>query len=255
VPGLGASFGRGGSTTFVQDLVNSDCILIEGSNFAECHPVAFRFVMEAKERGATIVHVDPRYTRTSAVADIYAPIRSGTDIVFLGALINWVLANERYFKEYVLAYTNASYLVCEDFADTEDLDGLFSGWTEGSPAEEGGGHDRGSMGLMGKDAVAPGAGNYDTSTWTFEMEEVPRFDGQGTVKVPKRDETFAHPRCVINVLRRHFSRYTPQMVEDVCGMPAATMERIAGILAENSGRERTTSFAYAVGWTQHTVGV
>jgi formate dehydrogenase major subunit len=210
-------------------LVNADCILIEGSNFAECHPVAFRFVMTAKERGATIIHVDPRYTRTSAAANLYAPIRSGTDIVFLGALINWVLTNERYFKEYVTAFTNAPYLVREDFQDTEDLDGLFSGWRE--------------------------AGTYDTSTWAFEMEEVPRFDGEGTVKVPMRDETLAHPRCVINVLRRHFSRYTPQMVEDVCGMPAATMEQIANLLADNSGRERTTAFAYAVGWTQHTVGV
>ncbi len=130
MPGLGASFGRGGATTFVQDLVNADCILIEGSNFAECHPVAFRFVMEAKERGAKIIHVDPRFTRTSAVADLYAPIRSGTDIVFLGALINWMLTNERYFKDYVVAFTNAAYLVREDFHDTEDLDGLFSGWVD-----------------------------------------------------------------------------------------------------------------------------
>jgi formate dehydrogenase major subunit len=257
VPGLGASFGRGGATTFVQDLVNSDCILIEGSNFAECHPVAFRFVMEAKERGAKIIHVDPRYTRTSAVADVYAPIRSGTDIVFLGALINWVLSNERYFKEYVVAFTNASYLVDEKFADTEDLDGLFSGWVGD---EQGGGHN--TAGPMGEEGSAPEPGNpktapgsYDTSSWTFEMEDVPRFDGAGTVKIPKRDETLAHPRCVINVLKRHFSRYTAQMVEDVCGTPAASFEAIANLLADNSGRERTTAFAYAVGWTQHTVGV
>jgi formate dehydrogenase major subunit len=257
VPGLGASFGRGGATTFVQDLVNADCILIEGSNFAECHPVAFRFVMEAKERGAKIIHVDPRYTRTSAAANLYAPIRSGTDIVFLGALINWVLTNERYFKEYVTAFTNASYLVREDFQDTEDLDGLFSGWVGETQGDAGAGYgaegQEGSAAEHGKSKVAPGS--YDTATWAFEMEEVPRFDGEGTVKMPKRDETLAHPRCVINVLRRHFSRYTPQMVEDVCGMPAATMEQIANLLADNSGRERTTAFAYAVGWTQHTVGV
>ena len=257
MPGLGASFGRGGATTFVQDLVNADCILIEGSNFAECHPVAFRFVMEAKERGAKIIHVDPRFTRTSAVADLYAPIRSGTDIVFLGALINWVLTNERYFKEYVTAFTNASYLVREDFQDTEDLDGLFSGWVGETQGDAGAGHgtegQEGSAAEQGKSKVAPGS--YDTSTWTFETEEVPRFDGEGTVKIPKRDETLAHPRCVINVLRRHFSRYSPQMVEDVCGMPAATVEQIANLLADNSGRERTTAFAYAVGWTQHTVGV
>ncbi len=255
MPGLGTSFGRGGATTFVQDLVNADCILIEGSNFAECHPVAFRFVMEAKERGATIVHVDPRYTRTSAVADLYAPIRSGTDIVFLGALINWILSNERYFKEYVLAFTNASYLVSEEFVDTEDLDGLFSGWNGNQDPHSSEGHDRGSMGMMGNDDVKSAPGTYDTASWSFEMEEVPRFDGEGTVKIPKRDETLQHPRCVINVLRRHFARYTPQMVEDTCGMPAETVERIAGILADNSGRERTTAFAYAVGWTQHTVGV
>jgi formate dehydrogenase major subunit len=262
VPGLGASFGRGGATTFVQDLVNADCILIEGSNFAECHPVAFRFVMQAKERGAKIIHVDPRFTRTSAVADLYAPIRSGTDIVFLGALINWMIANERYFKEYVLAYTNASYLVAEEFVDTEDLDGLFSGWISDPPPEPHG-HEQ-ERGVQVHDGSAthdpgnrpePMPGTYDSATWTFEMEEVPRFDGVGTVKIPKRDETLQHPRCVLNVLKRHFSRYTAQMVEDVCGTPAESFEQIANILADNSGRERTTAFAYAVGWTQHTVGV
>ena len=257
MPGLGASFGRGGATTFVQDLVNADCILIEGSNLAEWHPVAFRVVMEAKERGEKFVHVDPRFTRTSAVADLYAPIRSGTDIVFLGALINWVLTNERYFKEYVVSFTNATYLVDEKFADTEDLDGLFSGWVD---KEAGAGENDGSAEAHEGSAASPGKskippGSYDTSTWTFEMEEVPRFDGEGTVKIPKRDETLAHPRCVLNVMRRHFSRYTAQMVEDVCGTPAETFEQIANLLADNSGRERTTAFAYAVGWTQHTVGV
>ena len=217
--------------------------------------MAFRFVMMAKERGAKIIHVDPRFTRTSAVADVYAPIRSGTDIVFLGALIGWLLENERYFKEYVLAYTNASYLVREDFQDTEDLDGLFSGW-RGNGGTEAGSQDRGSQGLMGTDdANVTAPGTYDTATWQFETEEVPRFDGEGTVAVPKRDETLQHPRCVINVLRRHFARYTPEMVEDVCGTPRESFYEIANLLAENSGRERTTAFAYAVGWTQHTVGV
>ncbi len=230
MPGLGTSFGRGGATTYVQDLQNADCILIEGSNFAECHPVAFRFVMKAKERGAKIIHVDPRFTRTSAVADIYAPIRSGTDIVFLGALISWMIEKERYFKEYVTAFTNAAYLVSEAFGDTEDLDGLFSGFNDVS-------------------------GTYDTGSWHFEMEEVPRSDGNGTCSQPKRDETLQHPRCVINVVRRHFSRYTPELVEDVCGTPREAFLEIANALADNSGRERTTAFAYAVGWTQHTIGV
>ncbi len=254
MPGLGTSFGRGGATTYVQDLANSDCILIEGSNFAECHPVAFRFVMQAKERGAKIIHVDPRFTRTSAVADVYAPIRSGTDIVFLGALISWMLEHERYFKEYVLAYTNASFIVGEAFVDSEDLDGLFSGWQEGSdPAQHA--HDRGSSGTMGGDEHLVAPGQYDPASWQLETEEVPRYDGSGTVRVPKRDDTLAHPRCVINVLRRHFARYTPELVEEVCGTPRESFLEIANLLADNSGRERTTAFAYAVGWTQHTVGV
>jgi formate dehydrogenase major subunit len=257
VPGLGTSFGRGGATTFVQDLVNADCILIEGSNFAECHPVAFRFVMEAKERGATIIHVDPRFTRTSAVADVYAPIRSGSDIVFLGALVRWMLENERYFREYVVAYTNAANIVREDFQDTEDLDGLFSGFVDVPP---GGGmaqetHDRGKIAAMGNDDHKPSPGNYDTASWQFETVEVPRFDGNGTAKILARDETLQNPRCVINVLKRHFARYTPELVEEACGTPRETFLQIANLLADNSGRERTTAFAYAVGWTQHTVGV
>jgi formate dehydrogenase major subunit len=254
VPSLGASFGRGGATTFVQDLQNADCILIEGSNFAECHPVAFRFVMMAKERGATIIHVDPRFTRTSAVADLYAPIRSGSDIVFLGAIVNWLLTNEKYFREYVVAYTNAANIVRKDFKDTEDLDGLFSGWQQAEEAGEGG-DDKTSMGMMGAAPKKVAPGTYDTATWALETEAVPRFDGVGTVRVPKRDTTLQHPRCVINVLRRHFARYTAELVENVCGTPRDLFERICNLLADNSGRERTTAFAYAVGWTQHTVGV
>ena len=254
MPGLGASYGRGGATTFVQDLRNSDCILIEGSNFAECHPVAFRFVVEAKERGATIVHVDPRFTRTSAIADIYAPLRSGSDIAFLGALVNRVLQTERYFKEYVLAFTNASFIVGEAFVDTEDLDGLFSGFND-EPDSGTHLHDRGSQGLMGRDDNVAAPGTYDPSSWQFEMETVERYDGTGTVQSPKRDETLQHPRCVINVLRRHFARYDAGLVEETCGMPRASFEAIFEALVTNSGRERTTAFAYAVGWTQHTVGV
>ena len=221
MPGLGTSFGRGGATVWVPDLANADCILIEGSNFAEAHPVAFRFVMQAKERGATIIHVDPRFTRTSAVADIYAPIRSGSDIAFLGGIINYVLTNDKTFKEYVVAYTNAAHIVGEKYQDTEDLDGIFSG--------------------LDREAHV-----YDTDTWAFERDE------RG---VPRTDPTLEHPRCVYNVLKRHYARYTPDMVERVCGTPQATFLKIAETLAKNSGRERTTAFAYAVGWTQHTAGV
>ena len=221
MPSLGTSFGRGGATVWVPDLENADCILIEGSNFAEAHPVAFRFVMKAKERGATIIHVDPRFTRTSAMADIYAPIRSGTDIAFLGGIINYVLSNDLYFKEYVAAYTNASNVVGEAFKDTEDLDGLFSGFD-------------------------PEHRTYDTDTWAFER------DADGKIV---RDPTFANERCVLNILKRHYARYTPEMVERICGIAQPAFLKIAKTLAQNSGRERTTSFAYAVGWTQHTAGV
>jgi len=146
VPGLGASFGRGGATGDLQDLSNADVIVIQGSNMAECHPVGFQWVMEAKARGAKVFHIDPRFTRTSALADHYVPIRTGTDIVLLGAIINRVLTQERDFREYVVAYTNASHLISEDFQDTEDLDGLFSGFD----------HEKRS---------------YDTSSWQYAGSE------------------------------------------------------------------------------------
>ena len=128
MPGLGASFGRGAATTYQQDLANSDCILFMGSNMAEAHPVAFRWPMKAKEKGATLIHVDPRFTRTSALCDVYVGIRAGSDLAFLGGLINHVLSHDRWFKEYVLNYTNASTIIKEGFEDTEDLAGLFSGY-------------------------------------------------------------------------------------------------------------------------------
>ena len=128
MPGLGASFGRGGATNTQQDLANSDCIVIQGSNMAECHPVGFQWVGEAKARGAKVIHIDPRFTRTSAIADLHVPLRAGSDIVFLGALINHVLSNDLYFKECVVAYTNAATIIGAEFRDTEDLDGLFSGF-------------------------------------------------------------------------------------------------------------------------------
>ena len=127
MPGLGASFGRGAATNYQQDLANSDCLLIMGSNMAEAHPVGFRWPMRAKERGATMIHVDPRFTRTSALADVHVQIRAGSDIAFLGGLVNYVLVNEKWFKEYVESYTNASTIIDDAFKDTEDLAGVFSG--------------------------------------------------------------------------------------------------------------------------------
>ena len=111
-----------------QDLQNADCILIEGSNMAECHPVGFQWVMEAKKRGAKVIHVDPRFSRTSALADMHVPIRVGADIAFLGGLINYVLSKDKYFRDYVVNYTNAATIITEDYAGPEDLDGLFAGF-------------------------------------------------------------------------------------------------------------------------------
>jgi formate dehydrogenase major subunit len=225
--------------------VNADCIVIQGSNMAECHPVGFRFVMEARERGATIIHVDPRFTRTSATADVFAPIRPGTDIAFLGGLINYVLTHDKWFKEYVLAYTNASTIIGEDFQDTEDLAGLFSGYDAEKRM-----YDPVSWAYAGE-AQHPASEPIEARTGESYSERQSRTKAAA----PPRDETLQHPRCVFQILKRHFARYTPELVEQVCGTPQDIFLRVAEAITANSGRERTTAFCYAVGWTQHTVGV
>ena len=182
---------------------------------AECHPVAFQWVIEAKARGATVIHVDPRFTRTSAHADMHVATRAGGDIVFLGALINHVLSGGHEFREYVTAYTNAADILPEDYVDAEDGDGLFSGFD-------------------------PKTRTYDNATWQPTGE---------------RDLSLTHPRSVFQILKRHFARYTPQLVDQVCGITPADFERIAATLVAASGREKTTAWVYAVGWTQHSTGV
>jgi formate dehydrogenase major subunit len=270
VPGLGTSFGRGGATNFQQDLVNADCIVIEGSNMAECHPVGFQWVMEAKARGAKVIHIDPRFTRTSAVADLHVPLRAGSDIVFLGGLIKYVLDNELYFDEYVRAYTNAAAILREDFQDTEDLDGLFSGFDPETRH-----YDESTWEYQGVDVGAaagqraadePGgkpaqeaAQGRQAGEHGSDVKEAGQHEASGsggpTVRVkPDRDETLQHPRCVFQVLKRHFSRYTPEMVAEVCGVDAEAFAQVAEWITANSGRERTTAFVYSVGWTQHSVG-
>ena len=233
---------------------------------AEAHPVGFQWVMEAKARGATVIHVDPRYTRTSAVADLHVPLRAGTDIAFLGGLIRHVLETGSDFREWVSAYTNASTLVSEDFRDTEDLDGLFSGWDPDAR-----GYDPSSWQYAGVDVV-PASGQrdaqYDERVGDRDPEQAhaDRTESSGAQEhgshgeslgdgEPVRDETLQHPRCVYQVLRRHFSRYTPEMVEQVCGVPPELFAQVADALVRNSGRERTGTICYAVGWTHHTVGV
>ncbi|MFG1701189.1 formate dehydrogenase [Nonomuraea sp. NPDC049309] len=254
VVGLGTSFGRGGATTFMQDLQHADCIVIQGSNFAECHPVGFQWVMEAKARGAVVIHVDPRFTRTSAMADLHVPIRAGSDVAFLGAIINHVLENELYFREYVVNYTNAAAILREDFRDAEDLDGLFSGFSEESRT-----YDIDSWQYEGMSTVAA-SGDRDEDFDRREGRTPPgRPEVQGSAGmpldgVPERDETLQHPRCVLQVLRRHFARYTPEMVERVCGVPRRLFEEVCRHLTENSGPDKTSEFVYAVGWTQHSDG-
>lgn len=193
-----------------------------GSNMAEAHPIAFASVVKAKELGAKVMHVDPHYSRTSALANLYVPTRAGGDIVFLGAIIHHILENNGYFHDYVVNYTNAATLVREDFKDTEDLDGLFSGYEADSETYT------------------------DQSTWDYERDK----DGR-----PLSDPTLQNPRCVFQIMRRHFSRYTPEMVEDVCGVPREQWLQVAQTLIENSGRERTSAICYAVGWTQQSKGV
>ncbi len=221
-------------------MANADCIIIQGSNMAECHPVGFQWVEEAKARGARLIHVDPRFTRTSAVSDKHIPIRAGSDVVLLGALINHVIVNDLWFKEYVVSYTNAATLINENFRDTEELGGLFSGYD-------------------------PETGQYDPSTWAYAEHDGDDTHGAtgdalGDGGPPLahaqvlRDETLQHPQTVFQILKRHYARYTPEMVRDVCGISLADFDYLARSIVENSGRERTTCFAYAVGWTQHTLG-
>lgn len=219
-----------------------------GSNMAEAHPVGFQWVMEAKARGVEVVHIDPRFTRTSAVADRHVPLRAGSDIAFLGGVINYILSNGLDFREYVTAYTNASFLVDEKYQDTEDLDGLFSGYD----------HETAS---------------YDPSSWRYESMRHGGQDGAETDESGEPDQlgsggpaieggagdipsdpTLQHPRCVYQILKRHYARYTPEMVERVCGVPAEQFLQVARAWTENSGRERTTALVYSVGWTQHTMG-
>jgi formate dehydrogenase major subunit len=247
---LGTSFGRGGATTFQQDLQNADCILIMGSNMAECHPVGFQWVVEAKERGATVLHVDPRFTRTSALAHGHVPIRAGSDIAFLGAVVNYILENGREFREYVVNYTNASTLVSEDFADTEDLDGFFSGWDAEKKT-----YDPSSWQYEGKDASAAAGqrerGGHKGSTG----HDTGGHGAAADTNAAPTDPSLEHPRCVFQLLKKHFRRYTPELVEQVCGVPRGQFLRVAEALCANSGRERTSCIVYSVGWTQHTVGV
>src|SRR5438128_114364 len=243
---------------YPRSMADSDCVVIQGSNMAECHPVAFRWPMQAKLKGAKLIHVDPRFTRTSAVADIHAPIRAGSDVAFLGGLIRYVLESERwrtdpFFREFDVNYTNAATIIGNDVKDTEDAEGVFSGLMQYAPGI--------------KEWPLDGfVGQYDTRSWQYAAAAAghastppagPPFDPlvrSLLTPPPRRDETLQDPRTVLQIVKRHFSRYTPEMVERVTGCPKETFLKVAETILANSGRERTTSFAYAVAWTQHTNG-
>jgi formate dehydrogenase major subunit len=228
---------------------------------AEAHPVGFQWVMEAKKRGAKVIHVDPRFTRTSALADLHVPIRAGADIAFIGGIINYILTNEKYFRDYVLAYTNAATILTDEFADTEDLDGVFSGLNREHRL-----YDMGTWQYQG-DEVRPAVGERSPdetiAPLTLEQMRQVRTAGRGERHgasgapchpAPHTDETLQHPRCVFQVLKRHYARYTPEVVAEVAGVPEATFKKVCELLTENSGRDRTAAFVYSVGWTHHTTG-
>jgi formate dehydrogenase major subunit len=238
---------------------DSDAILIMGSSMAEQHPVGFQWVVAGRERGAKLIHVDPRFTRTSAMADIWVPLRAGSDILFLGAMINYVLQNNLYFEEYVKHYTNAPTLINENFKDTEDLGGVFSGlrvndknqyeydpstWLYASTDSQRGDsptqHPAGGHGLDG----AAGGGHEKNGCCEDEKPSQHR-----------QDMTLQDPMCVFQILKRHFARYTPEMVENACGIPRDTFLKAADTFVRASGPDKTGAICYALGWTQHSKGV
>ena len=216
---LAPTFGRGAMTNSWNDIKNADVIIIMGGNAAEAHPCGFKWVTEAKaNNGAKLIVVDPRFTRSAAVADLYAPLRPGTDIAFLLGMTRYLLANDKIHRDYVKAFTNASYIVKEGF---KFQDGLFSGYDESKRAYT------------------------DRSAWDYE------FDEQGMARV---DETLQDPRCVLNLLKTHVERYTPEMVERICGTPKDKFLKICEMIASTANGERSMTSLYALGWTQHTTG-
>ncbi|WP_279459279.1 formate dehydrogenase-N subunit alpha [Actinobacillus delphinicola] len=219
VAALAPSFGRGAMTNHWVDIKNANVVVTMGSNPAECHPVGFKWVVEAKKQSkAKYIAIDPRFNRSAAVADHYIPLRVGTDIAFLMGAIRWLLKNDKIQHEYVKNYTNATFLINDGF---DFKDGYFTGYDD---------HTH----------------HYDKSTWTYQL------DASGN---PIRDMTMQNPRCVINLLRKHVDRYTPEMVERITGVPAKDFQLFCETIGETSAPDKTTTFMYALGWTQHTVGV
>ena len=200
------------------DIKNADVVLIIGSNAAEHHPVSFKWIMRAKDNGAALIHVDPKFSRTSARCDYHVPLRSGTDIAFLGGMVNYILESNSYFHDYVVNYTNASFIVGKGY---DFKDGLFSGY----------------------DAKAR---KYDQSKWGFE---------KGPDGAPLRDATLKHERCVFNLMKKHYSRYTLRNVSDITGVSEENLLKVYKQFCATGKPDKAGTILYALGWTQHTVGV
>jgi formate dehydrogenase major subunit len=200
------------------DIQHSDVILIQGSNAAENHPISFKWVMRAREKGAKLIHVDPRFTRTSSKADFYAPLRSGTDIAFLGGMIKYIIENNKYFKDYVVNYTNAPFLVNDKF---EFNDGLFSGYD-------------------------PGTRKYDKATWTIKK------DANG---IAEKDPTLQDPRCVFQLLKKHYSRYDMETVSKITGTPVKDLQTVYEMYSSTGVPDKAGTVMYALGQTHHTSAV
>jgi formate dehydrogenase major subunit len=218
VASLAPTFGRGAMTNSWTDIKNTDLVIVMGGNAAEAHPCGFKWVTEAKaNRGARLIVVDPRFTRTASVADLYAPIRQGSDIAFLFGVMRHLIKNGKVQWEYVKNYTNAPYIVKEGFGFR---DGLFTGYDEAKR-------------------------DYDRSSWAYEMGE------DGFVKA---DPALEHPRCVWNLLKEHLDAYTPDMVSRICGTPKEKFLKICEMIAETSAPDKAMTSMYALGWTQHSKG-
>jgi len=199
------------------DMLNADVILIMGGNPAEDHPIAMNWLTRAKERGAYILHVDPRFNRTSSIADVFAKLRSGTDIAFVGGMINYAIEHHRIQQEYVREYTNASWIVGDDYSFS---DGLFAGYD----AEK---------------------RSYDRARWAYAL------DAQGQ---PQRDPTLEHPRCVFQLLKQHFARYNAEAVCRITGTPEEQYLRVCDLYTSTFAPDRAGTWLYAMGTAQHSHG-
>jgi len=221
-----------------------------GSNMAEQHPVGFQWVIEAKERGAKVIHVDPRFTRTSAMADRHVQIRAGSDIAFLGGVVNYIFERDAWFREYVQHYTNGPVILKPDFQDTEDASGFFSGWNSEHSA-----YQIDTWGYNKSTGEATAGKSEQQADVSGEQAHGAHGMKLSAGQPPDIDDSMQDERCILQMVRRHFSRYTPEMVAETCGCSAEEFLEVARALCENSGRERTSAIVYSVGWTQHTTGV